>query len=99
MLWLLPTCLQQLQVVVGDVEPFLFPILIGIDQLVRQVLLGSVFAHLDAGPSDYSWVVGVRLGLHAKELLEQHPVGLDPQEGFAEVDEDGDVKDSIAVQV
>jgi hypothetical protein len=39
------------------------------------------------------------LGLHAEELSEQHSVGLDPQEGFAEVDEDGDVKDSIGVQV
>jgi hypothetical protein len=35
------------------------------------------------------------LGLHAEELSEQHPVGLDPQEGFAKVDEDGDVKDLL----
>jgi hypothetical protein len=42
---------------------------VGIDQLVRQVLLSGVLAHLDAGPSDYSRVVGVRLGLHAEELL------------------------------
>jgi hypothetical protein len=85
--------------VVGDVEPLRFPILIGIDQLVRQVLLGGIFVHLDASPSDYSWVVGARLGLHAEELSEQHPVGFDPQEGFTEVDEDGDMKDSIGVQV
>jgi hypothetical protein len=77
--------------VVGDVEPLRFPILIGTDQLVRQVLLGGVFTHLDAGPSNYSRVVGARLGLHTEELLEQHPVGLDPQEGFAKVDEDEDV--------
>jgi hypothetical protein len=57
--------------------------LIGDDQLISHVLLGGVFAHLDAGPSDYSWVVGARLGLHAEELSKQHPVWLDPQEGIA----------------
>jgi hypothetical protein len=73
--------------------------LIGIDQLICQVLLGGVFTHLDVGPSDYSWVVSARLGIHAEELSKLHLVWLDPQEGFAEVDEDGEVKDSIGVQV
>jgi hypothetical protein len=86
-------------VVVGDVEPFRLPILVGVDELVREVLLGGVFAHLDVGSSDYSWIVGARLRLHAEELLKQHPVGLDPHEGLAEVDEDEDVKDSVGVQV
>jgi hypothetical protein len=27
-----------------------------------------------------------------EEFLEQYPVGFDPHEGFAEVDENGDVK-------
>jgi hypothetical protein len=67
--------------------------LVGVNQLVRQVLLGGVFAHLDDGPSDYSWIIGVWLGLHAEELSKQHPVGLDPQECFTEVDEDRDVVD------
>jgi hypothetical protein len=62
-------------------------------------MLGGVLTHLDAGPSDYSWVVGNRLGLHAEELSKQHPVWHDPQEGFGEVDEDGNVKDSIGFQV
>jgi hypothetical protein len=34
MLWLLPTRLLHLRVVVGDVEPFRLPILIGVDELV-----------------------------------------------------------------
>jgi hypothetical protein len=46
--------------------------LVGVDQLVRQVLLNGVFAHLDAGPSDYSRVVGARLGFHTEELPEQY---------------------------
>jgi hypothetical protein len=44
--------------------------LVGVNQLVRQVLLGSIFTHLDPRPSDYFWVVGAWLGLHAKELSE-----------------------------
>jgi hypothetical protein len=57
-------------VVVGDVEPFQLPILVGVNQLVRQILLGGIFAHLDLSPSDYSRVVGAWLGLHAEELSE-----------------------------
>jgi hypothetical protein len=48
--------------------------------------------HLNAGSSDYSWVVGARLRLQTEELLEQNPVGFDPHESFAKVDEDEDVK-------
>jgi hypothetical protein len=32
------------------------------------------------------------LRLHPEELLEQDPVGLDPQKSFTEVDEDGGVE-------
>jgi hypothetical protein len=39
------------------------------------------------------------LRLQAEELSKQHPVGLDPHEGLTEVDEYGDVKDSVRVQV
>jgi hypothetical protein len=55
--------------------------------------------HLDAGPSNYSWIIGAWLGFHIEELPEQHLVGLDPQERFAEMDEDRYVKDAIGVQV
>jgi hypothetical protein len=44
-------------------------------------------------------VVGARLRLQAEELSEQDPVGLDPHEGLAEMDEDGDVKNPVRVQV
>jgi hypothetical protein len=75
---LLPAGLRQLRMEVGDVEPLRLLVLVGVDQLVRQVLLRGVLAHMDAGPSNYSRVVGARLGLHAKEFSEQYPVGLDP---------------------
>jgi hypothetical protein len=86
-------------VVVGDLKPLFLPVLIGVDKFVRQVLLGCVFSHLDAGSTDYSWVVSAGLRLQAEEFPEQDPVGLDPHEGFTEMDEDGDVKNPIRIQV
>jgi heme A synthase len=86
-------------VVVGDVEPLRLLVLVGVDQLVRQVLLGGVLAHLDAGPSDYSLVVGAWLGLHAEELPEQYLVGLNPQERFTKMDEDRSVEDANGIEI
>jgi hypothetical protein len=37
------------------------------------------------------------LGFHTEELPEQHPVGLDPQECVAEMDEDRYVEDAIGI--
>jgi hypothetical protein len=54
---------------------------------------------LDVGSSNYSGVVGARLGLHAEELPEEYLVGFDHQEGFAEVDEDGGVEDTVGVEI
>jgi hypothetical protein len=39
------------------------------------------------------------LRLQTEKLPEQDPVGLDPHEGFAEVNKDGDMKNAIRVQV
>jgi hypothetical protein len=91
--------LRQFEVVVRDIKPLRLPVLVSVDEFVRQVLFGSVFTHLNVGSSDYSWVVGTRLRLQLEELPEQNPMGFDPHEGFAEVDEDGDVKNAIRVQV
>jgi hypothetical protein len=41
---------------------------------------------MNAGSSNYSWVIGARLWHHAEEFPEQNPVGFDPHEGFKEVD-------------
>jgi hypothetical protein len=73
--------------------------LVGVDQLVRGVLLRGILAHLDAGSPNYSGVVGARLGLHSKKLPEEYLVGFDPQEGFTEVDEYRGVEDTVGVQV
>jgi hypothetical protein len=62
--------------------------LVGVDQLVREVLLCGVFTHLDPGSPHYSGIVGAGLGLKSEEFSEQNPMGLDPQESFAEVHED-----------
>jgi hypothetical protein len=73
--------------------------LVGVDQLVLEVLLRGILAHLDAGSPNYSGVVGTRLGLHSEKLPEEYPVGFDPQEGFTEVDKDRCVEDTVAVEI
>jgi hypothetical protein len=75
-------------VVVGHTEPLRLPILVGIYQLVGEVLLGGILPHLDPCSSDYSGIAGAGLRLHPEELPEQDPMGLDPQEGFSEMYED-----------
>jgi hypothetical protein len=69
--------------------------LVGVDELVREVLLGGVLPHLDSRSSDYPWVAGAWLRLHPEELPEQDPLGLDPQKSFAGMYEDGGVKLSV----
>jgi hypothetical protein len=44
-------------------------------------------------------VVGTGLRLYSEELLKQDLVELDPHECFAEMYKDGDVKNTIGVQV
>jgi hypothetical protein len=73
--------------------------LVGVDQFVHKVLLRGILVHLDTGSSNYSGVVGARLGLHAEELPEEYPVGLDAQESFAKMNEDGGMEDTIGVEI
>jgi hypothetical protein len=99
MLRLLPARLRQLRVVITDIEPFGLLVLVRINELVRQKLVGRVFSHLDTSPSDYSLVVGAWLRLQTEELPKQDPVGLDSHECFAEVHEYRDMENTIGVQV
>jgi hypothetical protein len=62
--------------------------LVGVDKLVREVLLRGVISHLDPGSPHYSRIVGAGLELHSEEFSEKDPMGPDPQESFAEVYED-----------
>jgi hypothetical protein len=39
------------------------------------------------------------LGLHAEEIAEERPMGLNSEEGFTEVNEDGDMADRVGVEV
>jgi hypothetical protein len=78
MLRLFPTGLRLLRVVVRDVKPFGLLVLVRVDELERQVLVGDVFTHLNVGSSDYSWVVGAQRWLHTEEFLKQYPVGFIP---------------------
>jgi hypothetical protein len=42
--------------------------LIGIYQLVGEVLFGGILPHLDPRSSDYSGIAGAGLRLHSEEL-------------------------------
>jgi hypothetical protein len=86
-------------VVVCDVEPPRLPICVGVNKLVRQVLLRGVFSQLDAGSSDYSWVGGTWLRLDPEELPEEDPVRLDPKESLAKMHEDCGMKNTVGVQI
>jgi hypothetical protein len=85
--------------VVADIKPLGLPILVQFYQLVAQVLVSSVFTHLDSGTFDYSRVRGTRLRLQSEEFAEQDPVGLDTHKSLAEMNEDGDVENSIRVEI
>jgi hypothetical protein len=81
------------------VEPLGLPVLVGVYELVREVLLGGVLPHLDPRSSDYPQVAGAGLRLHPEELSEQDPMGLDHQKSFAEMYEDSSVEDTVGVEV
>jgi hypothetical protein len=86
-------------VVVRDVEPPRLPIGVGVNELVRQVLLSGVFSQLDADPSDYSWIAGAWLRLHTEEFPEEDPVRLDPKECFAKMHKDRGMENTVRVQI
>jgi hypothetical protein len=44
-------------------------------------------------------MAGAGLRLHPEELPEQDPMGLDPQEGFAKMNKNGGVEDTVGVEV
>jgi hypothetical protein len=49
--------------------------LVGVDKLVREVLLRRILPHLDSCSANYSRVAGAWLRLHPEELPEQDPGG------------------------
>jgi hypothetical protein len=86
-------------VVVRDVEPPRLPNSVGVNKLVRQVLLRGVFSQLDVVSSDYSWNGGAWLRLHPEKLAEEDPVRLDPKESLTKVHEDCGMENTVGVQI
>jgi hypothetical protein len=74
MLRWVPTGLQQPRAVVVHIEPLLLPILIEVDELVRQVPHGSGFAHLNTGATNYLGVIYVGLWLQPQEVPKEYSV-------------------------
>jgi hypothetical protein len=84
-------------VVVHDIKPLGLPVLVRVDEFVRQVLFSSVFTHL--APPTTRGLLALCCGFTQKNFQNKIQWGSDPHEGFAEVDDDGDVKNAIRVQV
>jgi hypothetical protein len=84
---------------VVHIEPPLFPVLVGVDELVRQVLSNDIFTHLDSDTANYSQVIRAGLGLQPEEFLKHYPVQLDPHKGLTKMDEDRGVEDTIWIHM
>jgi hypothetical protein len=78
MLRLLPARLRQLLVVVGDVEPLHLPLLVGVDELVRQVLLGGVPRIWMPTPSTTLGLLALGCGFKQKNFRNKTQWGLIP---------------------
>jgi hypothetical protein len=85
--------------VVTNIEPFRLLVLVRPNELVRQVLVGRVFSHLNTNTSDHSRVVASWLWLQSEEFSKQDSMGLDFHKCFAEVHKHRDVENAIGVQV
>jgi hypothetical protein len=65
--------------VVRDVEPPRLPIGVGVDELVREVLLGGVLPHLDVGSPYYSGLLALGCGFTRKNFRNRIQWGLIPR--------------------
>jgi len=52
-----------------------------------------MLSKLDASAPYHRWILCGGLGLHAEEVTEKCPMGLNSEEGFTEMDEDGNMAD------
>lgn len=81
-----------------DIEPLMFAISIGFNQLVLKVQLSSALAHLDSSSTDYFNVLSARLRLQAKYYTEQGPLRSDAKR-LIEVHIYRNMEDDVRIQV
>jgi hypothetical protein len=81
------------------IEPVVFPTGKVGGEFVREVLFAGLLTQLDAGASYNRKFFRGRLGFDMEEEAEKIPVGLDSEEGFTEMDENGNVADGVRVEV
>jgi hypothetical protein len=70
----------------------------GSDLIILYYCLMATWTSLGDN-TELFWAVLSQQGLHSEEFTEQCPMGLDPQESFAEMHEDGGVEDTVEVEV
>jgi hypothetical protein len=84
---------------VFSIEPMVFPPGKAGGEFVWEVSFTGLLTQLNAGaPYNRKFFRG-RLGFDAEEEVEKIPVGLDSEEGFTEMDKNGNVADGIRVEV
>jgi hypothetical protein len=84
---------------IPNIKPHLLPVEDLITQLVGDVLGLLPLTKLQTGSPDYIYLRFVGMGFQMEEILKQIEVGLNPQESFAKMDKDKDVKNGIWGQV
>src|SRR5438128_3146305 len=88
----------QSRIRVGDIEPPAMPTLQRISQRQTDILGRPTVSQLNRSSSNYNWPSFLP-SHHLKEMAEQCEMGLDSQICLTEVDEGGDVKDGVWIQV
>jgi hypothetical protein len=84
---------------VPNIKPHRLPVDDFVTQIIRDVLGFPPLAELQPSSPNYIYLRMVRMGFQMKEILKQVKVGLDPQESFAQVDENRDVENGVRGQV
>ena len=84
---------------IPNIKPHRLPVDDLVTQIVGDILGFPPLMKLQPGSPNYIHLRIVGMRFQMKEILKQVEVGLNPQEGFTQVDKDRDVKDEIRGQV
>jgi len=84
---------------IPNVEPHLLPVDDFVTQIIGYILGFLPLTKLQPGSPNYIHLGLIGMRFLMKKVLKQIKMGLDPQEGFTQVDKDRDVKDGIRGQV
>ena len=84
---------------IPNIKPHRLPVNDLVTQIVGDILGFPPLTKLQPGSPNYIHLGLIGTRFQMKKVLKQIKMGLDPQEGFTQVDKDRDVKDGIRGQV